>query len=476
MSRALRITFFGALGFIGLLAFGAAALHLLLDPSRYKARLEATASQALGMEVRVGGRSGIALFPVLVTLEDVSVRNAGVDVASAREARLGVALLPLLWKEVRIEKIELGHLRISIERSRDGRLNLQGPQVAAAGTSPGLDWPNVAVTDGTVVYADKRSGQGFEATDCRADVRRLRLPAGDPPDPMLKHLSFTAELACGQVRHDGITASDLKFTADAKDAVIVVEPATLRVFGARGSANIRTDFSGAVPLYRVHFSLAQFPIEEFFKTMSSPRAATGRMDLVADLSMQGRAEREMRQTLQGRISLQGRNLTISGSDLDREFSRFESSQHFNLVDMGAFFLAGPLGLVATKGYDFASLSRGTGVGSEIRTLVSDWKVEHGVAQALDVAMTTPKNRIALRGRLDFVNDRFDDVTVALIDAKGCATVEQKIRGSFSNPVVEQPSPLASLAGPALNLLKQGRALLQGGHCDVFYAGSVVAPR
>ena len=144
--------------------------------------------------------------------------------------------------------------------------------------------------------------------------------------------------------------------------------------------------------------------------------------------------------------------------------------------MGALFLAGPLGLVATTCYDVASLSRGTGVGSEIGTLVCDWKVEHGVAQALDVATTTPKNRIALQGRLDFVNDRFDDVTVALIDAKGCATVEQKIRGSFGNPVVEQPGLLSSLAGPALNLLKQGRALLQSEHCDVFYAGSVAAPR
>jgi hypothetical protein len=39
--------------------------------------------------------------------------------------------------------------------------------------------------------------------------------------------------------------------------------------------------------------------------------------------------------------------------------------------MGALFLAGPLGLVATTCYDVASLSRGTGVCSEIGTLVCD---------------------------------------------------------------------------------------------------------
>ncbi len=145
------------------------------------------------------------------------------------------------------------------------------------------------------------------------------------------------------------------------------------------------------------------------------------------------------------------------------------------MDVGAFFFAGPLGLVVTKGYNFASISRESGGRSEIRTLVSDWKVERGVAHAQDVAMATNENRIALRGGLDFVDYEFDDVTMAVIDAKGCARVQQKIRGTFRNPVVEKPSLLQSLAGPALRLLKKGSDLL-GGQCEVFYAGSVVAPK
>jgi hypothetical protein len=97
-----------------------------------------------------------------------------------------------------------------------------------------------------------------------------------------------------------------------------------------------------------------------------------------------------------------------------------------------------------------------------------------VAQAKDVAMATKENRIALQGGLDFVNGRFEDVTVALIDEQGCPRVQQKIRGSFSKPQVEKPSVLTSLAGPARKLLRQARSLL-GGHCDVFYAGSVAPP-
>lgn len=110
------------------------------------------------------------------------------------------------------------------------------------------------------------------------------------------------------------------------------------------------------------------------------------------------------------------------------------------MDAGAFFFAGPVGLAVTKGYDVASIFQGSKGRSEIRTLVSGWKVERGVAQAQDLAMATNENRGVLHGGLDFVNKRFDDVTVALIDAKGCAKVKQKIRGTFQPPGGEAECP------------------------------------
>jgi AsmA protein len=199
------------------------------------------------------------------------------------------------------------------------------------------------------------------------------------------------------------------------------------------------------------------------------------MDFSMNLSMQGTTVNEMKLTMDGEVSLRGENLALDGIDLDRVLSRFESSQNFNLVDVGAFFFAGPIGLAVTKGYNFASLFKGSEGRSEIRTLISDWKFERGVAQAQDVAMATNRNRIALRGELDFANEQFNDVTMATIDAKGCAMVRQKITGSFQKPVVEKPSILMSLTGPARKLLKKGRDLLPGGECEVFYAGSVAPP-
>jgi AsmA protein len=268
----------------------------------------------------------------------------------------------------------------------------------------------------------------------------------------------------------------LKVSADGKNGVFDLKPVTSRVFGAQGSGNIQADFSGAVPFYKVRYSLPQFHIEEYFKTLSPQKVAEGPMDFSANLSMRGKTVNEIKRTAEGQISLRGRNLTLEGSDLDLEFSRFESSQSFDLVDVGAFFVAGPLGLVVSKGYNFASIFRGSGGSSKIPTLVSDWKVERGVAHAQDVAMATGENRVALHGGLDFVNERFSDVTMAVIDAKGCAKALQKIRGTFQKPVVEKPSILRSLTGPALKLLRKGRDFFPGGECEVFYAGSVAPPK
>ena len=472
MSKSLRNIFLVIIGLIGLLILISVALFFIVDTSAYKPRLERAASDALGMEVHVGGRLEIGIFPRLhVRLDDVHIRNRGMDIASAKEARLEIALLPLLHKEVLIRRIRLQRPRISIKRDRDGVFNFE----EAKGTLLALVLDNLALSDGAFLYGDEESGEGFEVGNFNLDIRSLRIAGGSSTE-LLKNLSFTAEFACREIRTKGLMFSDVKFTCKGQDGIFSLNPVTMRLFGGQGSGSIEVDFSDPVPRYSVRSSLSKFRIEEYLKTLSSKKVAEGSMDFSASLSMQGNTAKEIKQTTGGEVSLRGVNLTLYGYDLDREFARFESSQNFNLVDAGAFFFAGPLGLAVTKGYNFASIFQGSGGSSSIGKLFSDWKVEHGIAQAKDVAMATKQNRIALKGRINFVNERFDDVTIALIDARGCARVQQKIHGPFRKPVVEKPSVLMSLAGPALNLLKEARDIFTGGKCKVFYTGSVPAPK
>ncbi len=148
---------------------------------------------------------------------------------------------------------------------------------------------------------------------------------------------------------------------------------------------------------------------------------------------------EFKQSAEGKISLSGNNLTLTGADLDQAIARYGASQNYNLLDLSAFVLAGPFGLMATKGYELSTLADNAGSSTRIGKVVSRWKVTKGVAHAEDVAMATGENRLAFQGALDFVRDEYSDVVVAVIDSNGCEKVRQRVHGPIAKPVVEKPA-------------------------------------
>lgn len=473
MTSPLKVILFAVGGVLGVLALVALVSLLILGANSRK-QVQAFASEALGMEVSIGDRPDIGFFPGLhIAMKNVQIRSGGAEVASAAQALLGIELFALLHNEIRMNSLDLRHVKISIERQRDGRFNFETRSGPVATFLP-ADGGKVSFSDATLLYTDRQSGHALEANACNLDGRHLQLSAKQGASPSTG-LSFAATLACGQIKAKDLIATDVKSAIDLKDGILNLKPITMHLFGGQGTGEIRADFSGTLPGYQVGYALSQFQLAELFKTMDRGNLGNGLLDFAANLSMQGRTTDEMVRSVGGDASLRGHDLTLAIGDIDKSYARYESSQSINLVDVGALFFAGPFGLVVTKGYSFARiLGDGSGANSHIRTLVSEWSVQRGMAHAKDVAMATQQNRIALKGELDFVNERFKDVTVALIDPQGCPRVQQKIRGTFAKPEVEEPSVVTTLSGSVRELLGKARDLF-GGHCEVFYAGSVAAP-
>ncbi|MDO9468849.1 MAG: AsmA family protein [Thiobacillus sp.] len=460
---------------VGLIVLIAIALSLFWDLNAHKPRLEAAASEIAGMDVRIDGRIGIAFFPgVAITLEDVHVRNRGTEIVTTRKARIGVDFLALLRQDIRLRHATLEQPVIYIERDRAGRYNYERPE-SVRQSLPDLSLAKLVFADGVLRYLDRRSGWQAEAAACDLDARDLQIVGRQTPG-ILKQLSVAADIACKTVRTNDYAAADLNTKVDGQNGIFDLEPLTMRLFDGQGAGRLRANFTQTLPRYDLSYTLTQFRLDALLKTLSPQSVPQGAVDLTAQMAMQGRSVKNLKQTLAGEVTMRGTDLVFNGRDLDEAFDNFESSQSFNLMDVGAVFLAGPLGLAVTKGYNFASILQGSEGRSEIRTLVSDWTVERGIARSQDVAIATRRHRVALQGRLDFVDARLDGVTVALVDAKGCIRAQQSIHGPFSKPVVEKVSTLKALTGPVVSLFKQVGALFPGGACEVFYAGSVAAPK
>ena len=456
-----------------LLVAALVAVLALLDPSAHKSRIEEAASRTLGMEVTVNGPMALRWRPTAyLVLRDVRARKAGADILAAKEAVVGLSLASLLGGRPQVRSVAMHDGTLAIVRDANGRFNFQKDPVPGQ-ARPARDLPEVSFSQATITYSDPRFERRIEARGCQGEIGELHTSGGERR--MLAGLSFDGEAACANVRSGEMVLADVRMAVRAKDGVFDFQQIRTRLFDVQGSGRARADFTGAAAAYQVEYTLPQFPVEQLLKALALKPVATGRMDLTAKLAMQGRTTKELEQTVTGTVSLRGQGLMYHGGNLDERFERFESSQSLNLFDVGAMMLAGPAGLLVTKGYEFVSVAQGTPGKSEIRTLVSDWTVERGVARARDVAMATPANRVAIKGGIDFVNDRFQGMTIAVVDSKGCAKVQQQVKGTLHKPQVEKLSAIEALTAPAVQLLKKGAELIGGDSCEVFYAGTVPAP-
>jgi AsmA protein len=201
--------------------------------------------------------------------------------------------------------------------------------------------------------------------------------------------------------------------------------------------------------------------------------ADGRVDLSGDLAYQGASHQDLLKSVTGGVSFHGTGVTLQGYDLDKELKRFERTQRFDLADVLGLFVLDGAGVLATKGYDYADLiNKRRGGVSHIHDAVVELKVSQGVVHAEDVAMSTDTHRMAAQGQLDLATDDFDNVTLALVDAKGCVIAQGQLDGSIRKPKLKKPGVLRTVAGPVRRLVNKGEDLFTKNGCSVFYDGSV----
>lgn len=466
-----------------ILGCGAATLAIALvvylytfDANTYKHRIEAALSQSMGWDVRINGTMRLTLFPHAgFVLEDILIQNQGVDFVAVKKTEAAIQLLPLLKGDVIINHLSFIAPRLFITRDATGRFNFETPEKKAeikGFAARFLGSGEIAIRGGYLQILDKKSGAKTEAGNCDFNIHNL----SSDEKGFFRHLSLEGDFSCGELRKEALRVSAIRGTMKIHEGILEANPITIKIFGGEGRGSIRGEFTGKIPVYTVAFGVTNVRFEELLGAFRQRKSLHGELALKWRLTMEGKDTAEMTRTSHGKILLEGQNLLFKGIDIDRMLETYEKSTNITLIDVGSVLLAGPLGLVVTKGYDLGNAyQESRGGETEIRKLFSLWTIKKGVAAAEDVALTTGKNRVALRGRLDIVKERFDDVKVAVVDEKGCAMFIQHIRGPFRRPVIEKETRLKMIAGPIINLYKRTENFFGFGKCPTFYAGALKHP-
>jgi AsmA protein len=172
----------------------------------------------------------------------------------------------------------------------------------------------------------------------------------------------------------------------------------------------------------------------------------------------------LKNTLNGFVHLDGKNITLKGYDIDVITTSLKDPQNLNIVQL----INGNLGITE-------------GASSLLSQIAMHTELGYGEVKLSDVALSSAKHRIAAKGALNIVEEKVLDVKLAILDAKGCATFEQTIVGSFKKPVLKvDETTINTITNVALSLFWKNKKVAvetpkDTVNCTTFYEGLVKHP-
>ena len=167
MKRLFKILLGLAGALVLLLVLAAVALPLIYDKEDLKEALAGEVYRQTGRELSIGGALDFSVFPWLaVEVNDLSLSNAkgfgDQPFAQIGQARVGVALIPLLRKQISIDEITLDELDLLLAVNAKGQNNWD--DLAAGEESP------VAEDSGSGLFSGKRIA-GLNIRDAKVEFR-----------------------------------------------------------------------------------------------------------------------------------------------------------------------------------------------------------------------------------------------------------------------------------------------------------------
>jgi hypothetical protein len=324
------------------------------------------------------------------------------------------------------------------------------------------------------------------------DVRRVHLMANaltvlateapatpGPPGQRARALSGAAvQLTIEGLDHHGRTIDSLALDMAQEGSRLVARRLSMVLAGTRLDGEGQIELGDARLPWRLQIRSGRIAMEPLLAFFNSSYDARGDLDLTLNLQGQGLEPDRVRETLGGRILMRGGPLQVRGVDLDQVLTHLEKSHRVGLLDIGAYALAGPAGALLSKGTDYSQLLSSTqseGL-NDITRLHSDLRIDNGVLHTGDVAIATPRHRLAVKGNVDLRRGGPVDLQIATLDPDGCARYQENIGGSAAAPRVRQAGAVVKgVIHPVRSVVVSVLGAVTGGCPEPFYQGAVPHP-
>ena len=208
--KVLKTLLFAAGGIVALIVVVIAIVAVTFDPNKYKPEIVAAVKDKTGRTLAIEGNLGLTFFPsigIAVGRASLSEANGSRIFAGVEQAKISLALLPLLSKQVVVDRVTLSGLALELVQRRGGKTNFEDLAGTAGGTPAAerkaapqrgamrLDIAGIELRSSAISWHDEASGQRYKATI--DELKTGRIASGVPGK-----LSLAARVEAAQPKAD----------------------------------------------------------------------------------------------------------------------------------------------------------------------------------------------------------------------------------------------------------------------------------
>jgi AsmA protein len=218
--KALRILGIAIGVVLALLAVGVGALYALFDGEKIKAEASRAVFEKYQRKLDIAGKVELAVWPdVGLSIGRVSLSEPGGkgEFFALDSARVAVAVMPLLSKQVQVQRVEVNGLKATLVKHKDGTLSIadlmggksEKPVAGtgeAAATPMQLDIAGIKVANAQFTWRDEKSGSTTALSNLDLGTGRVRADSA-------KHTLEAETVSLAAKGKSGADAFELKFDA-----------------------------------------------------------------------------------------------------------------------------------------------------------------------------------------------------------------------------------------------------------------------